>query len=77
MPARKKIPPWIFCGIGDLQANLRGAKTRILALLYANQERGGESHFQTFLFFQERNSAKEEKSGLVWRDAGKKQGGTL
>ena len=70
----QKIPPWIFCGIGDLQANLRVAKTRIRALLYANQERGGESHFQTFLFFQERNSAKEEKSGLVWWDAGKKQG---
>ena len=59
----QKIPPWIFWGIGDLQANLRVAKPPLHGLFNANQERGKESHLQTVRFFQERESTKE---GKIW-----------
>ena len=35
----KKIPPWIFLGIGDLFSNLRAAKPRIRALVIGWQVR--------------------------------------
>ena len=59
----QKIQGGIFCGIGDLQANLRGAKTRIRALFNVWQERGRLRSLQTFLFFQVPVFAKE---GKIW-----------
>ena len=59
----KKILPWIFLGIGDLQANLRVAKPPLHGLFNANQERYKESHLQTVRFFTRTRVPKE---GKIW-----------
>ncbi|MBP5437032.1 MAG: hypothetical protein J6Y30_03515 [Treponema sp.] len=59
----KKILPWIFLGIGDLQANLRVAKPPLHGLFNANQERYKESHLQTVRFFTRTRIPKE---GKIW-----------
>ena len=71
------IPPWIFCGIGDLQANLRGAKPRLHALFTVWQERGKKKRSLSQskgTVPKEMNCPQRKKSELDRWDAGKKQG---
>jgi len=73
----QKIPPWIFCGVGDLPANLRGAKPRIRALFNVWQERGKKKRSLSQskgTVPKEMNCPQRKKSELGRWNAGKKQG---